>query len=304
VPRASRLLIDDQPTVYHVMSRACLDGHPLGPVEKDYLLAVMRKYAAIYFVEILGFCLMGNHFHLLVRMQPKDAVSDEEVLERYKTAFEGKDLLNPARISFFREKWTSLSEFVREIKQTFSRYYNKRHLRRGFFWGGRFKSVIVEDGRTLINCLAYIDLNPIRAGIVERPEDYRWCSLGYHAQSNNRGGLLSLDFGLADWDIEPGAERLRLYREYVYRSGALDSLKGKAMDERIVERASSTNFQYTPADRLRMRTRWFSDSAILGSRAFVADLGQKLGLASDSRRPKRIPGGDEMYSFRRLAELL
>ncbi len=304
MPRASRLLIEDQPTVYHVMSRTCLDGHPLGPVEKDYLLAVMRKYAAIYFAEILGFCLMGNHFHLLVRMQPKDAVSDEEVLEHYKTAFEGKDLLNPARISFFREKWTSLSEFVREIKQAFSRYYNKRHLRRGFFWGGRFKSVIVEDGRTLINCLAYIDLNPIRAGIAERPEDYRWCSLGYHAQSSNRGGLLSLDFGLADWNIESGAERLRLYREYVYRSGALDSLKGKAMDERIVERASSTNFTYTPADRLRMRTRWFSDSAILGSRAFVADLGQKLGLASDSRRPKRIPGGDEMYSFRRLAELL
>ncbi len=304
MPRTSRLLIDDHPAVYHVMSRTCLDGYPLGPVEKDYLLAVMRKYAAIYFVEILGFCLMGNHFHLLVRMQPQGAVSDEEVLERYKTAFDGRDLPNPARVSFFREKWTSLSEFVREIKQTFSRYYNKLHNRRGFFWGGRFKSVIVEDGRTLINCLAYIDLNPIRAGIVERPEDYRWCSLGYHAQSNNRGGFLSVDFGLVDWDIEPGTERLRLYREYVYRSGALDSLKGKAMDERIVERASSTNFHYTPTDRLRMRTRWFTDSAILGSRAFIAHLGQQLGLASESRRPKRIPGGDDMYSFRRLSELL
>ena len=50
---------------------------------------------------------------------------------------------------------------------------NKRHNRRGFFWGDRFKSVIVENGDTLINCLAYIDLNPVRAGMVKRPEDYR-----------------------------------------------------------------------------------------------------------------------------------
>jgi hypothetical protein len=49
---------------------------------------------------------------------------------------------------------------VREIKVGFTRYYNKRHNRRGYFWGDRFKSLIVEKGETLINCLAYIDLNP------------------------------------------------------------------------------------------------------------------------------------------------
>ena len=68
----------------------------------------------------------------------------------------------------------------------FTRYYNKRHNRRGYFWGDRFKSVIVEKGETLINCLAYIDLNPLRAGLVERPEDYRWNSLGYHVQTGNK----------------------------------------------------------------------------------------------------------------------
>jgi hypothetical protein len=54
-----------------------------------------------------------------------------------------------------------------------------------YFWSDRFKSVIVENGETLINCLAYIDLNPVRAGIVEKPEDYRWSSLGYHIQTGN-----------------------------------------------------------------------------------------------------------------------
>ena len=66
-----------------------------------------------------------------------------------------------------------LSEFMREIKVGFARYYNRRHNRRGYFGGDRFKSVIVEKGDTLINCLAYIDLNPLRAGLVERPEEYR-----------------------------------------------------------------------------------------------------------------------------------
>ena len=47
-------------------------------------------------------------------------------------------------------------------------------------WGERFKSLIVEDGLTLVNLLAYVDLNAVRAGIVKRPEEYRWCSLDYH----------------------------------------------------------------------------------------------------------------------------
>jgi len=53
--------------------------------------------------------------------------------------------------------------------------------RRGYFWGDRFKSVIVDKGVTLVNCLAYIDLNPLRAGSVKHPEEYRWSSIGYHS---------------------------------------------------------------------------------------------------------------------------
>jgi putative transposase len=69
--------------------------------------------------------------------------------------------------------------------------------------------VIVENGETLINCLAYVDLNPVRAGLVKRPEDYRWCSLGYHAQTRNKGGFLSLDFGLLEFGVKSRKERLR-----------------------------------------------------------------------------------------------
>jgi hypothetical protein len=116
--------------------------------------------------------------------------------------------LTDGQIPTLRAKRPSLSDYVKEIKQRFSHWYNKRHGRKGFFWGKRFKSVLVENGDTLINCLAYIDLNPVRAGLVERPEDYRWCSLAYHVQTGNKDDFLSLDFGLATFsngDTKPSA---------------------------------------------------------------------------------------------------
>ncbi|MCP4143333.1 MAG: hypothetical protein GY755_24095, partial [Chloroflexi bacterium] len=80
----------------------------------------------------------------------------------------------------------------------------------------------MEKGETLINCLAYIDLNPLRAGLVERPEEYRWNSLGYHIQTGNNDNFLSLDFGLIEFGVLNVEERLKLYRRYVYEAGALD----------------------------------------------------------------------------------
>ena len=97
------------------------------------------------------------------------------------------------QIPSLRAKLSNLSEFIREIKVGFARYYNRRHNRRGYFWGDRFKSVVVEKGETLINCLAYIDLNPLRAGLVDRPKEYRWNSLGYHLQAGNKDNFLSVE---------------------------------------------------------------------------------------------------------------
>jgi len=150
-----------------------IDGFPLGDVEKDYWVDLLKRLAGLYFVELLGFCCMGNHFHLLLRMIPKNHITEEEIFRRLAAYYGDEKVITEGQIPYFREKLSSLSEFMRELKAGFSRFYNKRHRRKGYFWGDRFKSVIVENGETLINCLAYIDLNPVRAGIVERPEDYR-----------------------------------------------------------------------------------------------------------------------------------
>jgi hypothetical protein len=211
-------------------------------------------------------------------------------------------------IPSLREKLSSLSEFVREIKVGFARYYNRRHNRRGYFWGDRFKSVIVEKGETLINCLSYIDLNPLRAGLVKRPEEYRWNSLGYHVQTNSQDNFLSTDFGLKEFNVKSQKERIRRYRRYVYEAGALNQpQKGnvKVIEDKVVEKERNREFELSRSDRFRYRTRHFTDSGIIGSKEFVSTNYQRfkhLFYSKHEKRPKPIRGLDGMYSLKRLSE--
>ncbi len=187
----------------------------------------------------------------------------------------------------------------------FSRFYNRRHNRRGFFWGERFKSVIVEQGETLINCLAYIDLNPVRAGLVKKPEDYRWNSIGYHVQTGNKDNFLSLDFGLKEFGELDENERFRRYRRFVYETGAIDSGKGAQIDAKTVAKERNRDFKISRIDRFKQRTRYFTDSGIIGSKEFVREnflRFKHLFQAKNDRLPNRVNGLDGIYSLKRLSE--
>ena len=308
MPRTQRMIIDDQSAVYHVMSRTALDGFPLGDVEKDFMLDLIRRYSALYLVEILGFSIMGNHFHILLRVFPEYEFTDEEILKRYVNFYGDERIYADGLIPNLRQKLTSLSEFMREIKVGFARFYNRRHHRRGYFWGDRFKSVIVENGETLINCLAYIDLNPLRAGLVERPEQYHWNSLGYHVQTNNQDDFLSTDFGLKEFNVQSKKERIRRYRRYVYEAGSLNQPeKGntKAIKVKALEKERRRGFELSKSDRFRYRTRYFTDSGIIGSKEFVAANYQRfknLFNSKHGKKPKPIKGLDGLYSLKRLSE--
>lgn len=303
MPRIPRMLISGEQTIYHIMSRTALDGFPFGDVENDFLVSLIQRKSKLYFTEILGFCCMGNHFHLLVRMLPETDFSDSNIKNRYEEYYGDTKDFSQELIPFFRNKWSILSEFIKEIKQEFSRFYNKRHNRRGFFWGERFKSVIVENGETLVNCLAYIDLNPVRAGIVKRPEAYRWNSIGYHLQTGNKDNFLSLDFGLKEFGELDPVERLRRYRKFLYETGAIDNGKGHQINENDLEREQQKNFNLTRAERFRYRTRYFSDSGIIGSKRYVNATYQKIKALFQSRDKKPVPvkGLSGVYSLKRLA---
>ena len=345
MPRISRMVVKNQIAVYHVMSRTALEGFPLEAYEKDFLLDTIKRMAGMFFTEVYGFALMGNHFHLLVKMIPEDRFSDEDVKGRLIRYYGKKKApADDGQLPMIRQKLANLSEFVREIKVNFARFYNKRHGRRGYFWGDRFKSVIVERGETLINCLAYIDLNPVRAGIVDKPEDYRWNSLGYHIQTDNKDGFLSTDFGpvksaslsrcelhraspmksaslsqgelhrarLKEFNITSEREQVRLYRKYVYETGAIPlSDKSHSKDKhRSISATTLTeerkrNFEISRADRFLYRTRYFTDSGIIGSREFVAGTYRQfkhLFQCRHEKKPKPVKGLEGVFSLKRLSE--
>nr|MBP7323391.1 hypothetical protein [Deltaproteobacteria bacterium] len=143
----------------------------------------------------------------------------------------------------------------------------------------------------------------IRAGIVERPEDYRWSSLGYHVQAGNKGKLLSLDFGLEDSGRMNSKERLRKYREFVYEAGALEGSKGATLGNAVLEQERQKGFELSGVDRFRYRTRYFTDSGVIGSKDYVRRSFQRfkhLFQTRSERTPKRVSGLAGVYSLRRL----
>jgi putative transposase len=303
MPRIARFIRDNQPTVYHIITRTALQGLPIKDRDNDFLLGLIKKLSAFYFVDVLGFALLGNHFHLVIRMYPESEPTDDEIKERLQKYYGDELSVTGELVSDYRKRLTNLGAYVKDIKQGFTRYFNNKYGRKGFFWGDRFKSMIVQDGLSLVNLLAYVDLNPIRAGIVKKPEDYRWCSLGYHAQTGNKENLLSIDFGMKEWNEFNPKEIVRKYRQFVYETGAVDAGKGKVMDKKIVANARKKGYKISRAERFRYRCRYFTDSGIIGGKDFVQEVFDQVKHLLGSRDERKftpVGGVEGLYSMKRL----
>ena len=305
MPRIARFIRSDRQTIYHVISRTALAGLPIKDTDKDYLLGLIKRLSRLYFVDVLGFAIMGNHFHLVARMHPEDEISNSDIIKRWQDYYGDKVEMPADRMVEVKKRLCSLGAYVKDIKQNFTRYYNKKHRRQGFFWGGRFKSMIVQEGSTLVNLLAYVDLNPIRVGIVKKPEDYRWSSLGYHTHAGNKDGFLSIDFGLKEWNELDPKEIVRKYRQFVYETGAVDAGKGKTIDQKVVEKARKKGYKISRVERFRYRCRYFTDSGVIGGKDFVQEVFDQvkhlLG-SKDERKFTPVGGVEGLYSMKRLGE--
>ncbi|VFQ47062.1 transposase [Desulfoluna butyratoxydans] len=304
MPRSLRMLVPDRACAYHIISRTALDGLPFDPRDKDELVRLIKWLSTVYFVDVQGYCIMGNHFHILVVVHPDLAATDAEIRRRYVLRYGFKRVFPESEMARLKSKWCNLSEYVKEVKQTFSRFYNKRRDRKGTLWGDRFKSVIVEDGGAMLNCLAYIDLNPVRAGIVKRPEEYRWCSLGYHAQTGNRDTFLCDDFGLSGFGTFSSDERLIRYREYVYHAGAIDKAGAAKIERGVLDKEIKSGFRIGKAKCLEYRARFFTDSGVIGSQSFVEGMIHHFKAVVPAKRkrvPLEISGFEGLFTLKRLS---
>ena len=290
---------------YHIMSRTAGGERLLGDTEKEALRRLMWRLARFAGVEIHTYAIMDNHFHILARVPSHDQFvaqfagpgGEARLLEHLRLLY-SRDYIAALRaeladlrkrgmpeeaaalIAGYKRRMCHLPVFVKELKERFSRWYNKHRDRRGTLWMERFKSVLVEDGEALRTMAAYIDINPLRAGMVKDPKDYRWCGYG-EAMGGGKAARLGLcqvvgheDRGATAWDTPAEAKGMsaaEVYRCWLFEDGKTredkPSKAGLSTESAAAEKKRKGKL--SRAALLRCRVRYFSDGLVLGTKSYV-----------------------------------
>jgi putative transposase len=146
MPRRARMYLPGMP--YHIVQRGnnrevCF----IEPENYQFYLQLWQELSRRYDVRVHAYVLMTNHIHFL-------ATPDTE---------------------------SGLSNTLKVVGSRYAQYVNKTYRRTGTLWEGRHRSSLVQSEPYLLTCMRYIELNPVRAGMVERPEEYKWSSYGINA---------------------------------------------------------------------------------------------------------------------------
>ncbi|MCL1477825.1 MAG: transposase [Marinobacter sp.] len=195
-PRAEQISIADTP-YYHVISRCvrrtflCGEDRQSGRSyehRRSWIEDRVRLLASVFAVEIAAYAVMANHYHLVVKLSPEDVEpwSDDKVLAHWCCIYKGAPLVQRyldgqplcdaelrqvARyVDTYRARLADLSWFMKCLNEPIARQANREDKCTGHFWESRFKSYPLDTEEAVLSCMAYVDLNPIRAAIAETPE--------------------------------------------------------------------------------------------------------------------------------------
>lgn len=225
MPRARKHLVClDSTPYYHVTSRCVrraflcgIDPYSGKSYEhrRDWIEDRVRVLASLFSIELCAYAVMSNHYHLVVRLNPgeTEAWSDDEVLARWTALFRGPLLVQRYRAgesltgaesdtvisitAAYRRRLASLSWFMKCLNEPIARQANAEDGCKGHFWEARFHSQPLCSERALLTAMAYVDLNPVRAGIATTPERSDYTSIqvrirgdGQHANVAGSGARL------------------------------------------------------------------------------------------------------------------
>lgn len=280
----SRLKVKGHSAVYHCVTRVVGGAMLLDNQAKEKLREQLWCVAKFCGVEILTYCIMTNHFHVLVRVPRKQPIDDRELLVRFSKlygrqkgrlkAFEAVLKEGGKEAQAEREKLLArmgdVSSFIKELKQRFTNWYNRTYHRYGTLWAERFKSVLIEDSVVCLSTLAaYLDLNPVRAGLVEDPKDYGYC--GY---AEAVGGMVEARAGLAQaLGVRSSKTALSAYKKILFPKGSNPSQgEVEALDREEIRKVVEAGGKLPVAHVLRLRVRYFSDGLVLGSKDWVNEV--------------------------------
>jgi len=197
IARSQQVSLEHTP-YYHCTSRCvrraflCGEDHYSGKNfehRRQWLEERLMFLSDVFAIDLLAYAIMSNHYHVVIRLNPLVAASwpDEEVLNRWNSIYAGPVAgVMDSQIETFRERLSSLSWFMRAINEPIARRANREDGCKGRFWEGRFKSQAILDEIALLKCMAYVDLNPIRADIARTPEDSEYTSAKARIDGNDR----------------------------------------------------------------------------------------------------------------------
>jgi hypothetical protein len=280
----ARIKVQGRAVVFHCTSRVVGGQYLLDDIGKEKLTQILWQLVAFCGVEVIAYCFMSNHIHLLVRVPEAPNITDEELVERLTGFYGEKGVLAVLARQSMKEhgkigeelrghilcRLGDISAFMKELKQRFSRWYNRQHERFGTLWAERFKSVIVEDQPGALEAVsAYIDLNPVRAGMVADPKEYRFC--GYAAALV---GNKQLQAGIMSFQKEKKwEEAAKAYRMRLFVGAGISGHRGKAALEREkIKEVLEKGGELSLGETMRLRIRHMTDGVVIGTKGFVNEI--------------------------------
>jgi hypothetical protein len=284
------------PAIYHCMSRTINGERLFDDSAKEILRKQLWQIADFCGVQILTYAIMANHFHVLY---PKPNACQNFRIELVTEQLTRGD---PAADGWRKQQLAlmgDVSQFMKLLNQRFAMWFNRSHNRFGPFWCGRFKSVLVEGrGNVTTTMSAYIDLNPVRAGLVSDPKDYRFCGYSEAVAGNKaaQAGIAAI-IGIASGNTT-GSTRAtwqtarESYRMILFGAGAASRANKASITPEALAKVVGENGVLPLQDVLRCRLRHFTDGAVLGTKAYVAaqlaTYRRRTGLRARTR-PRPLP---------------
>jgi putative transposase len=304
-------------------------------VEKEALKRVLWRLAEFSGVRLVTYCIMGNHFHALVEVPKKEIwlerfagpEGEERLLAHLRVLYSkayvdflraeiadlrkmGLEALVQTKLEGIKKRFCDLATYMKEVKNRFSRWFNKRRERKGTLWMDRYKSVLVEGkGEPLHTMAAYIDLNPVRAGLVDDPKDYRWCGYAEAVSGIRKAqrGLSKVTGTSVDGWENGGAEAYRclLFSSGVEVKDAQNvNVVRKGVTPEEARQVLKEKGKLSSMELVRLRVRHFSDGLVLGSKEFVEEMFTANRDRFGSKRKtgaRQLKGGDgALFSMRDL----
>ena len=281
--------------VYYLVTNRIAGGRMLFKDKEKYKLKeLLFAGRAKLSYEVIDYVFMGNHFHLLIKIPPMSQMDDVELLARYRLYKKNDEVnfINSKQKDDFKEKIHDISFVIGNFEQRFVQWFNRVHNSWGRLFGQRFDSEMVEvshQSDSLLRVMAYISLNPVRAGIVTDPKDFFFCGYADRLAGGSVGGSDNDFFDLFCRGIETEDEKSKKkhFRE-VFRAYMLGLRRYKNADSQtLAEFFKEVNLSEELAwnDLFIHKCRFFTKCLVIGSEAFVRE---KLAKFSDKMKWKRI----------------